>query len=835
GTLDVDGGTVGDVDTTGTGVADISGGTVASLDQASSGTSTFSGGTVTGAVNVTNGTLTVDGGVVQGTTGVDGGQLTLNSGTLTGDVTVTSGTLTANSGGAISGNLTSDGGTTNLDTTVGGDVNNNGGSLSLTANGDIQGTLNNAASFTFSAGSINNVNNSSSFTVSGTQSIGGIFTNGSGGTLDLDAGASFTVTGALSNEAGGVINVDSGEALTASSGITNTGAGSQLNVGGTVTGDVSNVSGGQIILSGTGLLNGTVTNTADFDITGGTVTNIDNNSGGDFDISGTGTVTGTFTNAGEVDLATGSNLDMSGGTFVNESGGTLTALGTSTITGGLNLNSGSTLSLDETAGTYTPTTLTVTGDATLDGTIEMDLGASGTSAVSDLIVVNGSASGTVGFDFNIASDLDDETGTTDLITVGGGSTLSLGTVTATQGTDSVTATGNTFTVGSLQYTLDTSATGVTMTVGLDGSIGNFAAGVGLTQSVVGSIVNRPTSPYVTDYVGYSGESRARRLKQQASSAEPCGAGAWARASFGQADSTGSFDINATGSTSTDLSLNYQSIQAGGDFACFDDRYNGFDMSFGAIAGYSTGSTDSTSFVAGTNIADTAISTDFSQAYAGIYATASRGSFFADLQLRFENLDYETDVNNIFAANGTLDDVSDFSTKGTTLSGAVGYSWQIPSVEGLAFVGTAGFSYSSFDSDAITISGTDSLSNTFTDTLQLDDSSVELGFVSGTLSRSRILPNEISAINYFGTLTYYNDFADAPTATLQRQGSTVVDTIELSNLGSYGEVSVGVNYIQLLDAGRDGAPRQFSAAARVDYRSGSNVDSYGVTGQVRWQW
>ena len=154
------------------------------------------------------------------------------------------------------------------------------------------------------------------------------------------------------------------------------------------------------------------------------------------------------------------------------------------------------------------------------------------------------------------------------------------------------------------------------------------------------------------------------------------------------------------------------------------------------------------------------------------------------------------------------------------------------MEGLAFVGTAGFSYSDFETDTVTITGTDAGGGATTSVLALDDSTIELGFVSGTLSKSRVLPDEISAINYFGTFTYYNDFASEPTAVLEEAGTTA--NLQLSNLGSYGEISLGVNYIRLLNTGSDGKARQLSAAARVDYRSGSNVDSYGITGQVRIQ-
>ena len=719
GTLDVDAGDIADVENTG-GIVEIDGGNVNSLDN-------------------TSGTTTIAGGTIDTTTNVDAGLVTQSAGTLTGAVTVGGGTLTT-TGGSIQDSVVQSGGIVNLGSTVMMDYTYNNGTLNLGATGAISGTLNNNNAFTFSAGSLNDVDNTSTFDVSGTRSLTGTFTNNAGGTLNVASG---NILGATA------VNNDGGTAV--------------MNLGGTVNADVSAVNGATINATGAA-----------------------------------GTIGGTLT-----------------------------------------LGTGSTVSLQETAGTYTPTALAVTGAgaSTLNGTLELDLGGIAGSIVSDSVAFAGAVTGAVGIDLNVDTGVVTETGTVNLVTASSTAGLSFGTITVTQGTDVASINGavdNSVTVGALQYTFTNSGTALQTTVGLDENIGSFAAGVGLTQSVVGSIVNRPTSPYVTDYVGYTGDSRSRRLKRQADTSAPCGVGGWARVSGGGADVDGSFSLNGGADTSTSQDLNYYSIQTGGDFACFDDRFNGFDMAFGLIAGYSAGDTNSSVFIGGTNTVDTIINTDFSQTYAGLYATASRGSFFADLQVRFENLDYETDVTNVIASNGTLDAVSDFSTTGTTVSGAVGYSWPIRSIEGLNFVGTAGFSYSDFETDPITIDSTDSSGGDVDSILQLDDSTVELGFVSGTLSRSRVLPDEISAINYFGTVTYYNDFADNPTATFSEVGSGTVDNLELSNLGSYGEISLGVNYIRLLNTGSDGKARQLSAAARFDYRSGSNVDSYGITGQVRIQ-
>ena len=772
-----------------------------------SGTVNLDAGTATSLTNnATAGTSTVTDGQVTGTTTIDGGTVVVNQTTadadleLVGDTTLNDGTLTITDGEV-------------------GAVINNGGTFNLNASGVVQGTFTNNNAFTFSAGTLNDVTNTSTFTGSGTNTVNGTFLN-DGGTLELDPGANLT-TGALTNQNGGAINIDTGETLNAT--VDNTGAGTTTTIAGTLVGGLTNQSGAQLVMSTGGSLNGTVTNTSDFDFNGGTVAAVDNNTGGDLDVTGMATVDGAFTNAGALDLANGSNLTIGAGgsgTLVNETGGVLTpGAGASTLTANLDLNAGSTLDMSEAPGSYTDTTLNVSGNATLNGEVELDVVLSSGSTLGDTIDVGGNIDGTVDLTFNI-SGVPDEIGQIDLITYGGSSALSFGTI------------SNLPLFGAFEYFVEDDGVGtVSLQSQVNGGIGNLAAGIGLTQSVVGSIINRPTSPYVTDYVGFSGESRAR-TKRQADTSAPCGPGAWARVSGGSADVEGSIVVGGSDAVGSSQDLNYYGIQAGGDIACFDDRFNGFDMAFGVIAGYNTGDTFSSSVIANSDVLDTTLETDFSQAYAGIYATASRGSFFADLQLRYENIDYEADVTFDNPVNGTLDDITDFSTDGYTVSGAVGYSWQIPSVEGLAFVGTAGFSYSDFETDTVTITGTDAGGGATTSVLALDDSTIELGFVSGTLSKSRVLPDEISAINYFGTFTYYNDFASEPTAVLEEAGTTA--NLQLSNLGSYGEISLGVNYIRLLNTGSDGKARQLSAAARVDYRSGSNVDSYGITGQVRIQ-
>ncbi|RNF34465.1 hypothetical protein [Paracoccus methylarcula] len=55
-----------------------------------------------------------------------------------------------------------------------------------------------------------------------------------------------------------------------------------------------------------------------------------------------------------------------------------------------------------------------------------------------------------------------------------------------------------------------------------------------------------------------------------------------------------------------------------------------------------------------------------------------------------------------------------------------------------------------------------------------------------------------------------------------------------HLGTYGEVSLGANYVKVLQPGPGLRPRQFSASARLDARTGDGLESVGLTGQLRLQ-
>ena len=210
-------------------------------------------------------------------------------------------------------------------------------------------------------------------------------------------------------------------------------------------------------------------------------------------------------------------------------------------------------------------------------------------------------------------------------------------------------------------------------------------------------------------------------------------------------------------------------------------------------------------------------------------SASRDRLSLDLQLRRERTKFSVENDPVGNNDGLQLATPDFDSNATTISGSLSYAYDLPR-EGWMFVPTAGFAFSNLSVDKITF--------TTGDTLQIKDSQNRVGFIGGTLSKTFINPTKNSAVYAFGTATVYKDFAsdtnsvytmvDADGAVIRR------DELSSSNLGTYGELSLGANYLKVLDSGRAGGPRQFNASIRVDGRTGDVLDSYGVTAQMRFQ-
>ena len=101
-----------------------------------------------------------------------------------------------------------------------------------------------------------------------------------------------------------------------------------------------------------------------------------------------------------------------------------------------------------------------------------------------------------------------------------------------------------------------------------------------------------------------------------------------------------------------------------------------------------------------------------------------------------------------------------------------------------------------------------------------------------VARTFILANETSAIQPFVTGTIYSDFGDDQEVTFTDDMNPGILTTT-DNLGTFGEVSAGLNYRSLFGDG-DGGLRELSASIRGDLTFSDRVLGGRLVGQVRLQ-
>ncbi|MCX7645547.1 MAG: autotransporter outer membrane beta-barrel domain-containing protein, partial [Rhodobacteraceae bacterium] len=691
--------------------------------------------------------------------------------------------------------------------------------------------------------------------------VAGSVTNA--GSLDVLAGNTLTVGGTTTNTAGGTLTVAATATLAGD--VVNTGAGATLTLDGTIDGDVSNTAGALLqVTGGAGVITGALANAATVEVAagqslavGGLTTNaaggsiliqpgalfsgnianlsgatvglfggsysgtLGNNAGATFDVSGISSLSGSVLNAGTMNLAAGSvlsgagsvintgTLNMADGALLGlalTSSGLLTADGTVTLAGPVT-QTGGIFSMQDGA---TDDILNITGGATLNGTIAVDVDLSDGSTAVDRINLSGTISGSL----TVAFDVLGTPGTP------GSPFVVIDYGPATLSGFSVTATGLPA-GGSIAYLLVNNPTARTYEIiaGANPAIGGLASGITLTQSLIGSVINRPSSPFVAGLA--------------VPDDKPCGVGAWGRAIGGTARASGDV-VTTLSSYSNDISANFYGIQLGGDFSCFEGFYNGWDLSFGGILGTNFGNTELTAFALNPlsgelipEIPTDVLTTDFAQVYGGMYLAASRGRFFADLQYRLAqtSFDLSSTVINPALSLGIVEQT--FESRSRTLSGSFSYAFPLGRPEdGIALVPTAGFSYTSVSTDRI-----DFPDGAY---LQIRDFTNEVLFAGATLSRTIVRPDGQTALTYFGTATVYKDFADPVESVYFTDAAAPGESSFSSNLDTYGEISLGLNYTRLLDPGQAANARQLNASVRLDGRFSDTLESWGITAQVRLQ-
>lgn len=636
----------------------------------------------------------------------------------------------------------------------------------------------------------------------------------------------------LDNRAGGTAEITTGTTLSLSNGVANAGA---MVVRGTLEGGVENLSSGRIELD-RGVIAGDL-------LSRGTLT-------------GSGRVTGRLTNANEQQAMTVSGrlragvldnretlvversaqlrvdrglenhdrLTLAGslqGDLLNQASGQAT-LGSGARIDGSAINNG--LIQANTArisGTLTNNGVVdmhnrnVGGELTLgglNGTGQFQLDLNLAEMTSDKIrVIGGPASGDMYFDFDILSDAT----VNDL-----GASVTVVELDPSQKNDlSFSYEPISLSSARIVYELvrNRETGNLDVVSGTNPAIGALLGNVALTHSLIGSVINRPSSPYV---VGMAYEDAEKS----------CGIGSWGRALGGTATAQGKTD-NGIASYQSEVRAKYYGMQVGTDLACFNGYFDGWNMAFGALLGVNQGSTEQPNYAnssvnsIGRRLASVTKS-DFDQIYGGLYMTASRDRWTVDLQYRHEVTDF--DLNNDAFGQGDALRLTDatFQSRANTISGSLSYMMPIANSE-WQFVPSAGFAWSKIKIDQIR----------FDDgyTLDFEDTERKVGFFGGTLTRTYVQPEQNAALNLFATGTYYKDFASSTDSTFTLAGDDKFSPqhLKTDNLGAYTELSIGANYVKVL-SGQMGRARQFSAGTRIDARFGDSLDSVGVTGQLRLQ-
>jgi opacity protein-like surface antigen len=330
--------------------------------------------------------------------------------------------------------------------------------------------------------------------------------------------------------------------------------------------------------------------------------------------------------------------------------------------------------------------------------------------------------------------------------------------------------------------------------------------------------------------------------------EQQGGGIWVRGVGGEVTVKSTTQANytfnpaaVTGTTNANCSEkvreNFVGVQFGRDIA--ELNVNGWNLHAGATAGYiGTSGTlvgglfsgpDASIFPPGTMFGGGPFTSTSSIPFAGLYAAATNGGFFADGLLRVEY--YQNSLSspgeNLFGQ--TLD------AHGWSFSGSTGYNWQIPNsnwfVEPSASIAVSRVKVDplNFTTPGSVIPGV--FSTQIPGVLSINDIKSDIGRlgirVGETINAGNVVWQPFAAVSV------WHEFASNITANYVTTCSfpTVCNFVgtglsAVSQVGTFGQYSLGVS------AAVTGTG--WLGFARVDYRDGPNLQGLSGTGGIRYQ-
>ena len=108
----------------------------------------------------------------------------------------------------------------------------------------------------------------------------------------------------------------------------------------------------------------------------------------------------------------------------------------------------------------------------------------------------------------------------------------------------------------------------------------------------------------------------------------------------------------------------------------------------------------------------------------------------------------------------------------------------------------------------------------------------IGYGSATLAKTIIFESQTEAMTPFITATIYSDFGDDSTSTFTDRNGLKAGIVT-DNIGTYGELSLGLNYRAIFDDNRFGI-EDLTTSVRADFAVGEKNEGSSLTGQLRLQ-
>ncbi len=291
---------------------------------------------------------------------------------------------------------------------------------------------------------------------------------------------------------------------------------------------------------------------------------------------------------------------------------------------------------------------------------------------------------------------------------------------------------------------------------------------------------------------------------------------------GSTQSTYSLGGAFAGSTScqTSTQLNFGGVQVGTDLS--STNYAGFDLHAGSSLGY-LGATGKDATSAGpANPFGGSLNNNLQIPFVGVYGVATKGNFFVSGAARWLY------IQNSFTdpQDGMFNQHVD--ARGVAINGTVGYNVALPN--NWFFEPSGGLIWSQTTVDPFNTAGTFVLGSGAALPGQVSVSEIHnlLGRVGARVGTTIETGSVI--LQPYGTASFFREFEGNPSATVTTIGAPGVPAasaiFNTSGIGNYGEFGLGLSG-QIKNTG-------WLGFVRADYRTGDNIQGWGVNGGVRYQ-